>query len=143
MFRLAIFDNLFIVDSLIEKAILPYFTTISPRDPTWYKITYPYFWHPVKGIIRTITIYMMVVISAERYRSVCYPLCKRHVRKANLFFISSDHFVDQLYSSCFIQICTILEKIIKSNQYFSVSMEVHFICHHHVNHTKDSDVLSI
>ena len=79
--RLAVFDSLFIVDCLIEKSIIPYFTEISPKEPIWYKITFPYFWHPMKGIIRTITIYMMVVISAERYRTVCFPLCKRHVRK--------------------------------------------------------------
>ena len=77
--RLAIFDCLFIVDSLIQKSILPYFTAISPREPKWFMSSFPYFWHPIKGMIRTITIYMMVVISAERYRTVCYPLCKRHV----------------------------------------------------------------
>ena len=88
IFRLAIFDNLFIVDSLIQKSILPYFTTISPKDPVWFINTFPYFWHPVKGIVRTITINMMVVISAERYRTVCYPLYKRHVSKTDQFHSS-------------------------------------------------------
>ena len=90
-FRLAIFDSLFIVDSLIQKSILPYFTKMAPKEPGWFISTFPYFWHPIKGIVRTITIYMMVVISAERYRTVCYPLCKRHVSKIdahNLSFLA-------------------------------------------------------
>ena len=64
---------------LIQKTIIPYLTSLSPRDPDWYKISYPYFWHPFKGIIVAITIYLMVAISAERYRAVCYPLSRRHV----------------------------------------------------------------
>ena len=48
-------------------------------EPDWYKISYPYFWHPWKGIIVTVTIYLLVAISAERYRAVCHPLSRRHV----------------------------------------------------------------
>ena len=55
------------------------------QEPGWFILTYPYFWHPFKGIILTITIYMMVAISAERFRAVCYPLSKRHVSICNPF----------------------------------------------------------
>ena len=44
---------------------------------------YPYFWYPCRGIIVTVTIYMMLAISAERFRAVCYPLSKRHVSKSD------------------------------------------------------------
>ena len=79
IFRLAICDCLLIVDSFIQNSILPYFTSISPLEPTWFKVTYPYLWYPFKGIVVTVTMYMMVAISAERFRAVCYPLSKRHV----------------------------------------------------------------
>ena len=39
-----------------------------------YRLAYPYFLHPAKGMIRTSTIYMVVAISAERYKAICYPL---------------------------------------------------------------------
>ena len=70
-----------IIDSFIERSILPYFAEGSPIEPVWFRATFPYIWHPFKGIINTLTIYMMLAISAERFRAVCYPLSKRHVSK--------------------------------------------------------------
>ena len=64
---------------LVQKTIIPYLTDLSPIEPDWYKISYPYFWHPWKGIIATVNIYLMVAISVERFRAVCYPLSRRHV----------------------------------------------------------------
>ena len=78
-FRLTISDSLLIIDSFIQKSLLPYFTRNAPLEPDWFKISNPYFWHPFKGIIVTVTIYLMVAISAERFRAVCYPLSKRQV----------------------------------------------------------------
>ena len=77
--RLTFSDILLIVDSFIQKSLLPYFTSYSPLEPDWFKISHPFFWHPFKGIIVTVTIYLMVAISAERFRAVCYPLSKRQV----------------------------------------------------------------
>ena len=79
-FRLAVSDCLLIVDSFVQKSIIPHFTNKSPADPLWFKVSFPYIWHPFKGVIVTITIYMIVAVSAERFRAVCYPLSKRHVR---------------------------------------------------------------
>ena len=79
-FRLAMSDNLLIIDSFIQKSLIPYFTSNAPFEPYWFKISNPYFWHPFKGIIVTVTIYLMVAISAERFRAICYPLSKRQVR---------------------------------------------------------------
>ena len=78
-FSLALVDSLLLLDMLIQKTIIPYYTNLSPAEPEWYKLSYPYFWHPFKGVIATVTIYLMVAISAERYRAVCYPLSRRHV----------------------------------------------------------------
>ena len=69
-FRLAMSDNLLIIDSFIQKSLIPYFTSNAPFEPEWFKISNPYFWHPFKGIIVTVTIYLMVAISAERFRAV-------------------------------------------------------------------------
>ena len=78
-FRLSIADCLLIIDSFVQKSVLPYFAKESPLDPYWFKLTFPYFWYPFKGIIVAVNIYMMVAVSAERFRSVCYPLSKRYV----------------------------------------------------------------
>ena len=78
-YRLSIFDCFLIVDSIVQKSIVPYFSNDSGEEPDWFKITFVYLWYPFKGIILTATIYMMVAISAERFRAVCYPLSNRHV----------------------------------------------------------------
>ena len=78
-FRLAVFDSLLVIDTIIQKSIIQYFTSTSPIDPSWYKSSFPYFWHPFKGIIRTVTIYMMVAISCDRFRAVCCPFRRKYV----------------------------------------------------------------
>jgi hypothetical protein len=50
------------------------------EEPHWFKMSYPYFWHPVKGMVKNGTIFMVVAVSAERYRAICHPLRKRQVR---------------------------------------------------------------
>ena len=79
LFRLAIIDSLLILNSLIQKTIIPYFTSLSPLEPVWFRVMYPYFWYPIKEILVTITIYLVVAISAEKFRALCYPHSKRHV----------------------------------------------------------------
>ena len=81
-FSLAICDCLLVIDAIVQRSIIPYFTSISPTEPNWFIMMYPYFWYPFRGIIVTVTIYMMLAISAERFRAVCYPLSKRHVSKS-------------------------------------------------------------
>ena len=83
-FSLAVCDCLLIIDSFVQRSIIPYFTSISPNEPKWFILMYPYFWYPFRGIIVTVTIYMMLAISAERFRAVCYPLSKRHVSQHNM-----------------------------------------------------------
>ena len=78
-FRLSVCDCVLIVDSVMQKSMLPYFTKDSPDMPVWFNDTNPYIWYPLKGIVVTVNIYLMVSISAERFRAVCYPLSRRHV----------------------------------------------------------------
>jgi len=63
---------------LIQKAIVGNF--LKP-EPHWFKLSYPYFWHPFKGMVKNGTIFMVVAVSAERYRAICYPLSKRQVKQ--------------------------------------------------------------
>ncbi|TRY77004.1 hypothetical protein TCAL_02696 [Tigriopus californicus] len=72
---LAIADSLLIFVSIGETAIVGTFMT---THPTWYKLCYPYLVHPLKGIVQTATIFMIVAVSAERYKAVCHPLSHRH-----------------------------------------------------------------
>ena len=49
------------------------------KPPEWYNKTYPYVWHPIKGISLSATIFMVVAVSAERFRAVCHPFSRHHV----------------------------------------------------------------
>ncbi len=52
-------------------------------EPTWFKLAYPYFFHPGRGIIQTAAIYMVVAVATERYRynySIIFSLIKgKHI----------------------------------------------------------------
>ena len=135
-YRLAISDCLLIVDSFVQKSIIPHFTKESPIDPLWFKVTFPYIWHPFKGVIVTITIYMIVAVSAERFRAVCYPLSKRHV-----ISFSNINWLFLYYIFIICPILTNFNKIISS--FISVTIQVRFGGSYHVCHTKTTQILSI
>ena len=67
---LSVVDTLLIVQTVGDTAILGVFST--GRLPAWYCALYPMLFHPLKGIIQTMTIYMVVAVSAERYKTVCF-----------------------------------------------------------------------
>jgi hypothetical protein len=83
---LAIWDSLLIVDMLIQKAIVGNFLM---EEPHWFKMSYPYFWHPIKGMVKNGTIFMVVAVSAERYKAICHPLRKRQVKTFKIEKIKS------------------------------------------------------
>ena len=74
LISLSIVDNLLIIFTLVEKAIIGSFLSY---QPAWFINCYPLLWHPVKGMIHTAAIYMVVAVSAERFRAMCFPLRKR------------------------------------------------------------------
>ena len=47
--------------------------------PDWYNKTFPYIWHPLKGMSLSATIFMVIAVSAERFRAVCHPMSRHHV----------------------------------------------------------------
>ena len=71
LIALSFLDSLLIVNVIGETAIIG---TFMGESPFWYKMSYPYILHPWKGIIQTGTIFMVVAVSAERYKAVCHPL---------------------------------------------------------------------
>jgi len=75
MIALAVADNLMIIDLMIESGISLFGNS---DKPFVYKYLYPSIIHPAKGIIQALTIYMVVAVSAERYKAVCHPLSYRH-----------------------------------------------------------------
>ena len=62
---LAIIDSILIVDLIIEVSIVGVFMQTEPK---WYIITYPFIFHPFRGIIQTTAIFMVVAVTTERYR---------------------------------------------------------------------------
>jgi len=72
---LAVIDTLLIVDLIIEVSIVGVFMQ---KEPKWYIITYPYIFHPIRGIIQTAAIFMVVAVTTERYRAMCQPMAHRH-----------------------------------------------------------------
>ena len=71
LIALAIVDSLLIVDLVVESSILLF---LGGELPLWYIFSYSYFIHPAKGMVQTATIYMVVAVSAERYKAICHPL---------------------------------------------------------------------
>ena len=65
LISLAVVDILLIVDMVVQKSIIGNFVK---EEPLWYKLSYPFVWHPVKGMIQSAAIFMVVAVSAERYR---------------------------------------------------------------------------
>ena len=44
------------------------------EEPYWYRVSYPYLIHPVRNMTLTASVFVVVAISAERYRAICHPL---------------------------------------------------------------------
>lgn len=74
LITLASIDSLLILYFVLEKSIIE---TFCNEEPVWYRYAYPYFLYPISGVIKTLTIFMVVGISAERYGAICHPLKQR------------------------------------------------------------------
>ena len=80
-FSLSVADLALVVVMVVDKCIAYHYMTYNTVEPLWFRLSYPYFWHPIKGIFLCSTIYMVVAVSAERFRAICYPFSERHVSK--------------------------------------------------------------
>ncbi len=68
---LSVIDGLLLLTIMLETGLVQ---TFMSEAPYWYRLAYPYFYHPLKRTVQTASIYMVVAISAERCKAVCYPL---------------------------------------------------------------------
>ena len=62
---LAVVDTLLILDIMLEMSVIGVFLD---SEPDWYKLAYPYIFHPGRGILQTAAIFMVTAVSTERYR---------------------------------------------------------------------------
>ncbi len=63
LMSLAMVDSLVIFFFVIDLSICGQFLS---KEPYLYRVTYPYLLHPVRNMVLTASIYMVVAISAER-----------------------------------------------------------------------------
>ena len=66
------------------------------KPPKWYNLTYAYIWHPLRGMALSGTIFMIIAVSTERFRSVCCPM--EHQIVCNSFFDNSFNFCTYYYT---------------------------------------------
>ncbi|TRY61862.1 hypothetical protein TCAL_12552 [Tigriopus californicus] len=86
LMTLSLMDSLLILFYLVDVAMLVFVC----HPPLWYRRLFSHFLFPGKFIVLSCSIYMVVAISAERYKAICYPL--RH-RPSSLQYISFVLFV--------------------------------------------------
>ena len=65
---LAFCDIALIGDMLVQKMATYYL-----EDPFWYEVSFPYYWYPAKGVFLCASMFMIIAVSAERHRAICYP----------------------------------------------------------------------
>ncbi len=75
---LALVDSLVIVFFVVDLSICGQFLS---SEPYLYKVTYPYLLHPVRNMVLTASIFMVVAISAERYVLKWTEKCQRSKRQ--------------------------------------------------------------
>ena len=89
-FSLSVADLALVVVMVVDKCIAYHYMTYNTVEPLWFRLAYPYFWHPIKGIFLCATIYMVVAVSAERFRAICYPFSERHVSNLAILALKND-----------------------------------------------------
>ena len=81
--RKSSFDELLTHLLLIDTMLVIFFvidamtTNVIGYEPKWYKILYPYLLHPGKAISLSSTVFMVVVVAADRQRAICHPMLYR------------------------------------------------------------------
>ena len=63
-------------DMLVQKMATYYL-----EDPFWYEVSFPYYWYPAKGVFLCASMFMIIAVSAERHRAICYPFTTPQVSK--------------------------------------------------------------
>lgn len=68
---LAVADSFFLLVYLLDVS---YIDAFGHRLPEWYKALFPLLLHPLKAMLMSMCIYMIVAIAANRFRAICYPM---------------------------------------------------------------------
>ena len=85
---LSVVDTLLILDFILEISVMRVFNS-RVAEPMWYREAFPYLIHPARGILQTTVIFMIVAVSVERFRAVCYPLSHRTSSRVVSSFMST------------------------------------------------------
>lgn len=82
---LAVVDLLLILTFILEFSILNEFLQ---GQPYWYRMMFPYFVHPLKHILLSLCIFLMVAVSSERCQAICHPLRERPSPRSYLLAVT-------------------------------------------------------
>ena len=63
---LSVFDTFLIVVVMIEQIIMVFLDS----EPLWYRYLYPKVFHPLRGIVQTSVIYVLMAVSTERFKVI-------------------------------------------------------------------------
>ena len=113
-FSLSLADLGLVVVMVVDKCVAYHYLKYNMVEPLWFRLSYPYFWHPIKGIFLCATILMVVAVSAERFRAICYPFIYRHVSKF-------DNIISRMHS------CWRINFLINQSPHIYILLFVHFL----------------
>lgn len=77
LIALGIVDTLFILDLVLEMSLMRVLVGTLEKEPQWYVILFSHLIHPLRGMLQTSTIFMIVAVCTERYRAICFPFSHR------------------------------------------------------------------
>lgn len=74
----ALVDSLLLFHYVVDQGIVgTFWRSKGPPEPVWYRVSFPFVFHPIKSIFLVASIFMVVAVSAERHRAICSPLTHR------------------------------------------------------------------
>ena len=65
MVALGAVDVALILSLILDMSVIQ---TFLGHEPEWFCVLYPYVLHPLRGFIQTASMYMVVAVSAERFK---------------------------------------------------------------------------
>ncbi|TRY76504.1 hypothetical protein TCAL_15980 [Tigriopus californicus] len=78
------FNRLLVALAVVDTSVIFFFVLdisicgqFLPQEPFWYRLLYPYFIHPIRNMTLSGSIFMVVAISAERYKAICQTFAYR------------------------------------------------------------------
>lgn len=69
LMTLTVNDSILIIFYLLSSAVIGSLN----EAPTWWKLLFPYVFHPLKAVSFSASIFMVVAVSAERYKAIFIP----------------------------------------------------------------------